>query len=84
MYEFSGGLDLVAFIEEAQRQDLLVILRVGPYICAERDMVMLLPFIVLTDQPRLGLTNIYWYRRTVELKSFERSIFQSILLNNST
>ena len=38
-YVFSGGLDIVEFIEEAQRQDLLVIVRIGPYICSERDMV---------------------------------------------
>ncbi|XP_040066925.1 beta-galactosidase-like [Ixodes scapularis] len=29
--------DLVEFCKEAQREDLLVILRVGPYICGERD-----------------------------------------------
>jgi len=34
-YEFSGGNDLVRFIELAQKNDLLVILRPGPYICAE-------------------------------------------------
>src|SRR2546421_4960758 len=36
-YSFEGDNDVVAFIKEAQALDLLVILRPGPYICAERD-----------------------------------------------
>uniref|UniRef100_A0A7M6DLT0 Beta-galactosidase n=1 Tax=Clytia hemisphaerica TaxID=252671 RepID=A0A7M6DLT0_9CNID len=36
-YFFEGQKDLVKFIELAQQQDLLVILRPGPYICAEWD-----------------------------------------------
>lgn len=35
VYEFSGDKDLVSFIKLAQEVGLLVILRVGPYICAE-------------------------------------------------
>jgi beta-galactosidase len=38
-FEFSGELDLQHFIHLAQEEDLLVLLRPGPYICAERDMV---------------------------------------------
>lgn len=38
-FEFSGELDLQHFIQLAQEEDLLVLLRPGPYICAERDMV---------------------------------------------
>lgn len=38
-YHFSGNSDLEAFIRTAQRLGLDVILRIGPYICAERDMV---------------------------------------------
>ncbi|XP_040066922.1 beta-galactosidase-1-like protein [Ixodes scapularis] len=34
---FVDNYDLVEFCKEAQREDLLVILRVGPYICGERD-----------------------------------------------
>lgn len=37
-YDFEGQNNLVEFINLAQKEDLLVILRVGPYICAERDM----------------------------------------------
>lgn len=45
-FEFSGELDLQYFIQLAQEEDLLVLLRPGPYICAERDMVRLLPLYV--------------------------------------
>ncbi|XP_075226343.1 ectoderm-expressed 3 [Lycorma delicatula] len=38
VYTFSGDLDLVHFIKLAEKHDLLVILRPGPYICAERDL----------------------------------------------
>ncbi|XP_071541373.1 beta-galactosidase-like [Panulirus ornatus] len=44
VYDFSGNHDLEQFIRTAQQEDLLVILRVGPYICAERDMVYLHDF----------------------------------------
>ncbi|XP_045105741.1 beta-galactosidase-like isoform X3 [Portunus trituberculatus] len=37
-YLFSGNNDLEEFIKTAQRLGLDVILRIGPYICAERDM----------------------------------------------
>ncbi|KAK7075800.1 Beta-galactosidase-1-like protein [Halocaridina rubra] len=38
LYDFSGILDMEAFIRIAHEEDLLVILRPGPYIDAERDM----------------------------------------------
>ncbi|XP_064103731.1 beta-galactosidase-like [Macrobrachium nipponense] len=38
VYDFSGILDLQKFLEIAQEEDLLVILRPGPFIDAERDM----------------------------------------------
>ena len=37
-FDFSGGLDLVRFLQIAQDLGLFVILRPGPYICAEWDM----------------------------------------------
>lgn len=37
-YDFGGQNNLTEFISLAQKENLLVILRVGPYICAERDM----------------------------------------------
>lgn len=38
-YTWSGIADLERFIRLAADENLLVILRPGPYICAERDMV---------------------------------------------
>ena len=37
-YDFSGDRDLAAFIRMAQEEDLYVILRPGPYACAEWDL----------------------------------------------
>ncbi|XP_068094413.1 beta-galactosidase [Hyperolius riggenbachi] len=38
VYEFSGNHDIEAFLQLANEIGLLVILRAGPYICAEWDM----------------------------------------------
>ncbi|XP_047727293.1 beta-galactosidase-1-like protein isoform X3 [Prionailurus viverrinus] len=38
VYNFNGSRDLTAFLNEASIADLLVILRPGPYICAEWEM----------------------------------------------
>ena len=38
-FQFSGELDIVHFIKLAQEEDLLVLLRPGPFIDSERDMV---------------------------------------------
>ena len=35
VYDFSGGADIAEFIREAQQEGLYVILRPGPYACAE-------------------------------------------------
>ncbi|KFP28764.1 Beta-galactosidase, partial [Colius striatus] len=43
VYDFSGDRDLESFLQLANDTGLLVILRAGPYICAEWDMV--LPFV---------------------------------------
>ena len=34
-FDFSGRYDLVSFLKKAQEHDLMIILRPGPYICAE-------------------------------------------------
>lgn len=39
VYEFQGDKDLIRYIQLAQETDLLVILRPGPFIDAERDFV---------------------------------------------
>ncbi|XP_011237015.1 beta-galactosidase-1-like protein isoform X2 [Mus musculus] len=38
IYNFNGSRDLIAFLNEAAKVNLLVILRPGPYICAEWEM----------------------------------------------
>ncbi|XP_012790120.2 beta-galactosidase-1-like protein isoform X2 [Sorex araneus] len=38
VYNFEGSRDLIAFLKEASLANLLVILRPGPYICAEWEM----------------------------------------------
>ncbi|XP_036277678.1 beta-galactosidase-1-like protein isoform X2 [Pipistrellus kuhlii] len=38
VYNFNGSRDLIAFLKEASVANLLVILRPGPYICAEWEM----------------------------------------------
>ena len=38
VYDFSGGLDVAAFVRIAQEEGLYVILRPGPYACAEWDL----------------------------------------------
>ncbi|XP_036885260.1 beta-galactosidase-1-like protein isoform X1 [Sturnira hondurensis] len=38
VYNFNGSRDLLAFLNEASLANLLVILRPGPYICAEWEM----------------------------------------------
>jgi len=38
VYDFSGGLDVAAFVRTAQEEGLYVILRPGPYSCAEWDL----------------------------------------------
>lgn len=41
VFNWEGIADLERFIQLAIEEDLLVILRPGPYICAERDNVRL-------------------------------------------
>jgi len=38
-FNWVGDADLINFLNIAQEEDLFVLLRPGPYICAERDLV---------------------------------------------
>lgn len=38
-WHWKGDADILEFLNIAQQEDLLVLLRPGPYICAERDFV---------------------------------------------
>ena len=46
VYDFSGQNDLAAFIRAAQEEGLYVILRAGPYVCAEWDLGGLPPWLL--------------------------------------
>lgn len=66
MYEFDGEKDIEYFLRLAAELDLLVILRPGPYICAERDFGGLPPWL-LTLYPDISLrTNDSDYQNEVE------------------
>lgn len=49
VFNWEGIADLERFIQLAADEDLLVILRPGPYICAERDMVREFHFVALNS-----------------------------------
>ncbi|XP_055296881.1 beta-galactosidase-like [Sitodiplosis mosellana] len=53
-YVWDGIADVEQFVRLAAEEDLLVILRPGPYICAERDMGGL-PFWLLSKYPNIKL-----------------------------
>lgn len=53
-YTWEGIADLERFIQEATEEDLYVILRPGPYICAERDMGGF-PYWLLHKYPNISL-----------------------------
>ncbi|XP_058801911.1 uncharacterized protein LOC131670377 [Phymastichus coffea] len=63
---WNGDADLVEFIKQAQDEDLLVLLRPGPYICAERDFGGF-PYWLLTLVPDIKLrTNDLRYLQYAE------------------
>nr|XP_054929364.1 beta-galactosidase-like isoform X1 [Dermacentor andersoni] len=53
-FDFEGQQDLVRFLKLAQDHGFLVLLRIGPYICAERDMGGL-PYWLLSRNSSIGL-----------------------------
>lgn len=67
MYKFDGDHDFVHFIKLAQQEDLLVILRPGPYICAERDLVSKVAmYVSLSNRPltidlKVGIPSVVIY-----------------------
>lgn len=56
-YNFEGIADIEQFIKLAEQEGLLVILRPGPYICAERDMGGF-PFWLLGLYPNIKLRTL--------------------------
>lgn len=66
VYDFKGIADLEYFIELAAQEDLYVILRPGPYICAERDNGGF-PYWLLHKFPGIQL-------RTYDFSKFEQHV----------
>ncbi|XP_055473124.1 beta-galactosidase-1-like protein isoform X2 [Psammomys obesus] len=73
VYNFNGSRDLIAFLNEAAKVNLLVILRPGPYICAEWEMgglpswLLRKPNIRLrTSDPADNVTKIFSILRNYE------------------
>jgi beta-galactosidase len=56
-YDFSGDLDVAAFVREAQKQGLYVILRPGPYVCAEWELGGLPSWLLKDPATRLRTTD---------------------------
>ncbi|KXJ68584.1 hypothetical protein RP20_CCG002599 [Aedes albopictus] len=71
-YTWDGIANLEQFIQIAQEEDLYVILRPGPYICAERDMGGF-PYWLHTKYPNIKL-------RTYDLESYIRN--EAVLFTN--
>jgi beta-galactosidase len=70
VYDFSGQLDVAAFIRAAQEEGLYVILRPGPYVCAEWDLgglpawLLADPTILLrSDDPKFMQPVARWLKR---------------------
>ncbi|XP_035780656.1 beta-galactosidase-like isoform X2 [Anopheles albimanus] len=75
-YNWDGMADIVHFIELAVQEDLYVILRPGPYICAERDMGGF-PAWLLHKYPGIQLrTNDINYLR--EVRSWYAQLFSRL------
>ncbi|XP_028364685.1 beta-galactosidase-1-like protein isoform X2 [Phyllostomus discolor] len=73
VYNFNGSRDLIAFLNEASLANLLVILRPGPYICAEWEMgglpawLLRKPNIRLrTSDPAENMTQLFALQRLYE------------------
>ncbi|KAI4472353.1 hypothetical protein M0802_016909, partial [Mischocyttarus mexicanus] len=67
VWNWSGDADLIEFIKIAQEEDLFVLLKPGPYICAERDFGGF-PYWLLNRVPDIQLrTNDLRYLKYVKL-----------------
>ena len=60
LYKFDGDSDLVQFIKTAQEVGLLVILRAGPYICAEWEMGGLPSWLLRTPSINLRTSDSHY------------------------
>ena len=74
VYDFSGGKDLLRFIDTAQKHGLFVIVRPGPFICAEWNNGGLPPWLttrpdchVRRDDPVYMAAVEHWFRRLLPM-----------------
>lgn len=74
IYDFTGIADLELFIELAAQEDLYVILRPGPYICAERDMGGF-PYWLLHKYPEIELRTYDLSELTIVNRRFKFIVF---------
>ncbi len=56
-FDFRGNLDIAAFVRAAQKEDLMVIVRPGPYICAEWEFGGLPWWIQTDDEMEIRCSN---------------------------
>lgn len=60
-YDFQGQLNIRKFIETAQEVGLYVIIRPGPYICAETDFGGLPPWLLKNDKIKLRSSDTSYF-----------------------
>ncbi len=63
-YDFSGQKDIAAFCRLAQKHGMYVIVRPGPYVCAEWEMGGLPWWLLKKDDIKLRDTHPYYMERT--------------------
>ncbi len=63
-YDFSGQKDIAAFCELAQKHDMYVIIRPGPYVCAEWEMGGLPWWLLKKKDIKLREQDPYFMERT--------------------
>jgi beta-galactosidase len=67
VYDFQGNADLAAFVRMAQEENLYVLLRAGPYSCAEWDLGGFPSWLLKTPEKQKGLrSNDDAYMQAVE------------------
>ncbi len=59
VYDFEGDHDLVQYLQTAQQVGLLVVLRVGPYICAGIALLCITLLTVITARDSNSATSIF-------------------------
>ncbi|MCM1109450.1 MAG: beta-galactosidase [Clostridium sp.] len=74
-FDFTGNNDLAAFIRLAQKHGLYVIVRPGPYVCAEWEMGGLPWWLLKKKDIRLREQDPYFMER---LRIFERKVGEQI------